>query len=261
MKRLVRPKKSIRVSAIALAKILDLGEAPFSSSRKTRYCLIACKKESCSLLIGNKQEVLQQNEVLIVPPTISWSIGFGEENIYPPIIFDGFLKTAELCSRVFSLSSLSGNIFKELILSLSAKTAFKEKEILLLISQLEYFLNSLAVSLIDSKVKSDDYAIFTEGVRYIKDNLDKDVSINHLAAYLCVSSSKLKRVFSKYSALSLHKFMLAVKTEKAKELLKSGLSSKEVSRHLGFENQNYFSAVFKRETGKSPSAYCSGSKE
>lgn len=261
MKRLIRPKNSIRISALALEPIDNTEKTLFCKNRKTRYYLVACKEDSCELFLNDKQEILQKNQAIVVAPNTKCIIKGDAEKLYSVIAFDGILNKVSFCGRVLNFSSLSGSIYKELLLKLKSKNAFKEKEILLIISMFEYFLNSLEVSLISTKAKSNDYAIFTEGVRYIKENLDKDISIRTLANFLCVSPSKLKRVFSKYSALSLHKFVLAVKTEKAKELLKSGLSSKEVSRRLGFDNQNYFSAVFKRETGKSPSAFCNGGNE
>ena len=256
MKRLIRPKNSIRVSALCLEKAYVNGEAIFNNKRKTRYYLIVCKEPSCNLIINEKQEILQKNQAIILSPNNKCVILSGAEKLYSTIAFDASLKADGLCNKILSLSSLSGSLYKDLILKLNTKTAFKEKEILLIISHFEYLLNALSTSLVNEKARSNDYAIFTEGVKFIKENLDKDISINKLASHLCVSPSKLKRVFSKYSALSLHKFMLAVKTEKAKEMLKEGLSSKEVSRRLGFDNQNYFSVVFKRETGKSPSEYC-----
>lgn len=255
MKRLIRPKNPIRVSALSLEPVISNGEELFNTNRKTRYFLIVCKEEDCVLLVNEKEVVLQKNQAFLVSPGSKCVIKNNSENLYSVIVFDGILRSVGFCNKVLNLSSLSGNLFKELLLKLNTKKAFKEKEILLLISLFEYFLSTLEFSLIDEKPKSNDYIIFTEGVRYIKENLDKDISINALASHLCVSSSKLKRVFSKHSTLSLHKFMLTVKIEKAKEFLKGGLSSKEVSRRLGFENQNYFSAVFKRETGKNPSSY------
>ena len=253
MKRLIRPKNSIRISALSAEQISFNGEELFGGKRKTRYYLIICKAESCNLLINEKEVVLQKNQAFVVMPNTKCVIKDNADKLYSVIAFDGSLKNIDFCNRVITLSSLSGNLFKELLLKLSAKKAFKDKEILLLISLFEYFLTTLELSLVDEKSKSNDYSIFTEGVRYIKENLDKDISINALAGYLCVSSSKLKRVFSKYSALSLHKFMLTVKIEKAKELLRSGLSSKEVSKRLGFDNQNYFSASFKKHYGYPPS--------
>jgi len=47
-----------------------------------------------------------------------------------------------------------------------------------------------------------------------------------------------------------------MRIEKAKELLSTGyFSVKEVSQKSGFDNVKYFSTVFKKEVGCSPSEY------
>lgn len=258
MNRLYRPKNSIKISAISLLFNQQSQVTVLQEPRKTRYYLVVCKDGSSYLNVDGKEEKLQKNQAIVIAPNTKCILKPETATLYPIIVFDGLLKELNFLNKIINLSSLSGSLFKELVLKLTQKEAFKDSEIMLLISLLEYLLNSLNINESTTKIKSNDYTVFTEAVRYIKENLDKDISINNMSSYLCVSSSKLKRVFAKYSALSIHKFMLAVKTEKAKELLKSGLSSKEVSKRLGFENQNYFSAVFKRETGKSPSEYCNG---
>ena len=255
MNKLLRPKNSIKITALSLFDIPLNTATTIEESRKTRYYFIVCRDASCYLNIGGKECKLQKNQAIVLGPEAHFIIKPEGAILYPIIIFDSALKNVSFLNKVLNLSSLSGSLYKELIVKLMSRSAFKDREILLLFSLFEYLLNSLNINESSSKHKSNDYAIFTEAVRYIKENLERDISVNNMASYLCVSPSKLKRVFAKYSALSVHKFMLAVKTEKAKELLKSGLSSKEVSRRLGFENQNYFSAVFKRETGKSPSRY------
>ena len=46
-----------------------------------------------------------------------------------------------------------------------------------------------------------------------------------------------------------------MKVAKAMSLLRDGKNVSEIADLLGFENQSYFSSVFKRETGISPTEY------
>ena len=46
-----------------------------------------------------------------------------------------------------------------------------------------------------------------------------------------------------------------MKIESAQNLIKNGMTVQETANMLGFSNQNYFSTVFKRITGKSPTFY------
>lgn len=46
-----------------------------------------------------------------------------------------------------------------------------------------------------------------------------------------------------------------LKIEKVKRLLAEGNSVRHTAQMLGFEDQNYFSVFFKKQTGISPSRY------
>ncbi|MGN1100244.1 MAG: helix-turn-helix domain-containing protein [Christensenellales bacterium] len=51
-----------------------------------------------------------------------------------------------------------------------------------------------------------------------------------------------------------------MKTEKTKALLRAReLTVREISEKLGFDTPNYFSKVFKKHTGLTPSLYQKGS--
>ncbi len=255
MNKLLRPKNALKVSSVFLYNEPTFNGTMLLQTKKSRFYMVVGKEGTSYINVTGKEEKLSKNQIVVIGPNSRCIIKPNDSEVYKIIGFEGSIKSSRIINKIINLSALSGSIYKELILKFENKEAFKEREIALIISTLEYLLNTLINQQSTTKIKSDDYGIFTEAVRHIKENLDKDISINNMASYLCVSSSKLKRVFAKYSALSIHKFMLAVKIEKAKEMLSSGLASKEVSKRLGFENQNYFSAVFKRETGKSPSNY------
>ena len=67
-----------------------------------------------------------------------------------------------------------------------------------------------------------------------------------------MSQSNLKKTFRKYSGVGIIKYFNELKIEKAQKLLNSGYSVKETAATLGYNDQNYFSVVFKRVKGYSP---------
>ena len=89
----------------------------------------------------------------------------------------------------------------------------------------------------------------------MRDNIFDNLSIKALASKCEMSESNLKKIFSKYSALSIHKYFLKMKIYKAIELLGENYNVAEISEMLSFNNQNYFGVVFKKETGYSPLNY------
>lgn len=75
-----------------------------------------------------------------------------------------------------------------------------------------------------------------------------------LAAGLGLSKRAMEYKFRKHFGRSPAQALLAQKTEEAARLLEDGFSAKEVAAALGFADQFHFSKVFKRFTGKTPSA-------
>lgn len=94
--------------------------------------------------------------------------------------------------------------------------------------------------------------LFSRAVQQMRKNLSQPLKAQQLAEELQVSLSQLKRVFHQYAMVGIHSYHLAMKIDRAKQLLSRGEPVCLVAEQLGFFNQNYFSTVFKRETGVSP---------
>jgi len=99
-------------------------------------------------------------------------------------------------------------------------------------------------------------ALFTFAANILKENIKANVSVSELAERLDLSLSNLKRIFLKYSGIGVHEYYTILKIALAKELLKNGNSVTLTAELTGFANQAYFSAAFKRITGKTPKEYC-----
>lgn len=102
---------------------------------------------------------------------------------------------------------------------------------------------------------SEDSRIYQATVQLLTEHVHQWITVSDIAQQLHCSQSRIKRIFAKFSDIGVHKFLLKLKTAEAIELLRKGHSCNEVSRLLSFANQNYFSTVFKRETGFPPSHY------
>lgn len=98
-----------------------------------------------------------------------------------------------------------------------------------------------------------DTQIFSTAVSYLNQYVYLSPSIDEVAHHCNTSRSTLIRIFNKYAGMSIHKFLLMLKTKVATELLQSGETVTETANRLGFSSQAYFSACYKRETGMNPS--------
>lgn len=95
---------------------------------------------------------------------------------------------------------------------------------------------------------------YTNIVTVLEKNINKNMSVAEIADMCNMSEINLKKTFSKYAGMGVMNYFNQVKITAAKSMLKEGLTVKETAEKLGFSNQNYFSTVFKRVTGKAPSS-------
>ena len=101
---------------------------------------------------------------------------------------------------------------------------------------------------------SPETIIFSKAVDYMNDKIYENPSIEAIAVYCNISVSSLKRIFTKFAGIGVHKYFLLLKLKEAKKMLYRGDSVGNVAETLGFSSQAYFSKTYKREMGISPSA-------
>lgn len=127
------------------------------------------------------------------------------------------------------------------------------------INGLENFLASLVDNSqpLSQRTVSDatEARIYRNIVAELNASLEGWITTEQIAGRLHCSPAQINRVFARYSDIGVHKYLLKLKIAAAIRLLREELPVSEVSARLGFSNQNYFSTVFKRETGLSPTQY------
>lgn len=116
------------------------------------------------------------------------------------------------------------------------------------------YIQMLVLSLADGGTVSDvslapDAMVFNKAVSYMNKRAYDKAPISDIAHYCNVSDAGIKRIFSKYAGMSVHKYYLKIKFKIAADLLEKGESVSTVSHILGFSSQAYFSKSFKREMG------------
>lgn len=108
----------------------------------------------------------------------------------------------------------------------------------------------------DDKKKDYKHHIVHNVKLYISANVKKKLSLNEVAAAFGLSPNYLSSLFRKNSEMGFTEYVNYMKIQRAKELMDSrNLKVYEVSLELGFESAFYFSKVFKKVEGYSPSEY------
>ena len=95
-----------------------------------------------------------------------------------------------------------------------------------------------------------------KAARYISHNFSRDITIEDIADFVGISPSHLYRVFSQELGIPPTRFLTSYRINEACALLRgSGMSVSEVAASAGFRDPLYFSRVFKKIKGISPTAY------
>ncbi len=91
--------------------------------------------------------------------------------------------------------------------------------------------------------------------RYIDEHLDKPLSVEEVASLVGISGKYFSKLFRDYLGAPFIEYVNQKKMEKARQLLGQGAATvKEVAEATGFTDTNYFSRVFRRRWGISPSS-------
>lgn len=92
-----------------------------------------------------------------------------------------------------------------------------------------------------------------KGISYIRLNYQTDITITDVADHTGISERYLRKLFAQYLNLSPLDYLNQIRINKSIELLRNTeMSVKEVCFICGFKSPQYFSRIFKQQTGVSP---------
>lgn len=93
-------------------------------------------------------------------------------------------------------------------------------------------------------------------IEFIHAHLYEEVSVEDLARSCRMSTSHFIHQFKDYTGFSPHTYQIRLRLERAKELMNSTtMNISEIAFAVGYNNPLYFSRLFRRHMGLSPSEY------
>lgn len=100
-------------------------------------------------------------------------------------------------------------------------------------------------------------SLIEEAKSFIKKNYcDPNISLNSVAYNVHVSPNHFSNIFKSVTGESFTDFLIRIRIDKAKELLNSTtLKTYEISDTIGYTDSHYFSYIFKKITGVTPSEF------
>ena len=218
--------------------------------------------------IGNKEYTLTGNQVLIVNEHTPHSTGPNPYGRYDCLWFQ--LDIAKFSASLSLPPAAQEHIYERLHNSKEPLITLKEN----LYGNLQTAFYELAGEDMTGKIRG--YSRFVDFITclvkytdpkdcismqmqkvlaYIDDNICTQLKLEDLAGISGLSLSGFKQKFRRETGISPREYINIKKIEKAKELLKSGMSVTDTAFALDFSSSSYFSVLFRQMEDMSPSEY------
>ncbi|HIU76306.1 MAG TPA: PocR ligand-binding domain-containing protein [Candidatus Pelethocola excrementipullorum] len=204
------------------------------------------KKLIAKVKAGNLQEARSiLNQVL---GYVFFSGGNSVENIKPRAI--------ELCS-LLSRAAIEGGAATDVILKINNQFIKSLQEITS-IDSLCYSLSESLEIFIESMFNyaPSQNETIKKAISYISTNYSETLTLDDVSNQVELSPAYFSTLFKQCCGSSFKDYLNMVRIEESKRLLSNtSYSILDIAIAVGFENQSYFSKVFKKHTGLSPKQY------
>jgi two-component system response regulator YesN len=120
-----------------------------------------------------------------------------------------------------------------------------------LIKLLEQIMSSYHES-----ISEDKSAYIKRSIAYIQENLDKNVSLLQVSKFVHLHPNHFSEIFKRETGMTYIEFVKRERIHKAILILnETPAKISEVANQVGYEDIKYFSQLFKKYTGKTPSEF------
>ncbi len=106
------------------------------------------------------------------------------------------------------------------------------------------------------RLRGEAQRLTRQAIAYIHEHYSEPMGREDIARHIGVSEGYLSRCFTQETGLSLVHYLTRYRIQRAKQLLTTTeMTVTEIALEVGFSDSNYFSRVFRRETGVAPLTY------
>ena len=155
-------------------------------------------------------------------------------------------KTTALFDKLLSAYRNTSIIYKQLLL----------KSICLqIINELVLSCDKSSVSILNTKLEKNDDLIH-KFIDFVESNYKFEINVPLFVSDKGISINHFIKIFKEKKSMTPNEFIIQYRMGQAKLLLNSGLYYiYEVAEMVGYENEFYFSRIFKKREGCSPAQY------
>ncbi|WP_207424362.1 AraC family transcriptional regulator [Desertivirga brevis] len=262
------PDRVLAIQQNPLGKTLHptaVGHYPHAAfhqrERKTgcdQYILLYCTNGKGWIKIDEQEFTLTANTYFILCKNIPHSYGSSLRepwSIYwvhftgstADLLYERY--TSELKSIPYDASLI--NVYHQVFHLL--ENDLGTREIDLLYVKLLQFLSSFIYFTSSEEEEEDRVA---NSISYMKNNLSKNISIKELAMMASYSISRYSELFRERTGYAPIQYFLQLKIQKSCQYLYfTKMTIKEICKEVGFDDQYYFSRMFRKQMNISPLQY------
>lgn len=251
--------------------ITDIGHYPMAEHHHRvrqkaidQYVLIYCVDGSGWYVLKGQRYEVKRNQYFILPAgtpheygategerwTIYWVHFRGE---HASVYAEGAQKPQEVKAAMNSNISNRNNIFEEILSTLHFGDGIEDLRYAS--SLLHYYLASLRyLRQYRSTVRYD--GVVNAAIHYMKENVEQHLTLQDVLDYVGYSSTRFSALFKKETGSSPLAYFNRLKIEYACQMLKTtDMHINQICYKVGIEDSLYFSRMFSKAMGMSPSEY------
>ena len=114
----------------------------------------------------------------------------------------------------------------------------------------------IRLSVILAKLAQRERNIIRDIADYIERHYHEDMTLRHISDRFYLSREYISRRFKQEFGENISDYIARIRIEKAKQLLKNpNLRIVQIAEIIGYQDEKYFSKVFKKMVGQSPNEY------
>lgn len=227
-----------------------------------QYILIYCSKGKGIITINGQKRNMEENTLLIIPPFLAHI--YSSDNKEPWYIYwchfngqtaghylnpnnkDSLTISSIAVNKLPLITGFFDSIFNVLNSGYSINN---------LIYSAQAF-NHILATIFFKETGQEDQNYINETISYMKENLNKKISLDKLASQNNLSKSQFNKLFKEKTGFSPIDYFIRLKIQQAcKYLDLTDLQIKEIATRLAYNDPYYFSRVFKKIMGISPRTY------
>ena len=243
----------------------------YGSHRHLRIEINYVKKGNCILRLDNETVSFRGGDTMIITSNVDHLFEAGAEGVtllqleFLPEVFSYFnfndegglngLAPVSLFSEENRLIKMVNNVrivqaVQRIVNELEQKRPYYRHLVLMSYAELLIliyrYLNEVYLPICTNDA-------LRKAIGYIRGHYKQEITIRELAEQVGVSERYLRKLYVRYLNLSPLDYLNQIRIDKSIELLRNTtLSVKEISYQCGFRSPQYFSRIFKQQTGMSP---------